>query len=158
MTRLKSILGYSGAILTVVCAAIAPFLLFGWFTHAIGAAGLRIHPTFSGGDVSHTIERPGYRIVVHKRVGRTSPWQRVGPFVQLVWTPGARLPATVSDEVDLDGDGQPDVRVSFQPAALVLDAVPLHPWCRPVHSRGVTSFGELIARVNGDIVVRLPVD
>ena len=43
-------------------AALTPFLLYGWFQSAIGAAHLRIDPTYSGGEISHVIERLGYRI------------------------------------------------------------------------------------------------
>jgi hypothetical protein len=108
--------------------------------------------------VSHTVTRAGYRIVVYRRVGKTTPWQRIDPFVQLRWTPAADLPPAVSDEVDVDGDGKADVRVSFRPAELVVDAAPLDSRYRAVHSNGVSSFSKLIARVNESVVVRLPVD
>ena len=158
MKRLKSILGHTGAILTVMCAIVAPFLLFGWFESAIAAMGLRIHPEFSGGQVARTIVRPGYRIELYQRVGRTSPWQRVDPFIQLRWTPVSALPVAVSEDLDVDGDSKPDVRISFEPARLVADAVPLNPRYHAMHSAGVTSFSKLIARVNDTIVVRVPID
>jgi|WetSurMetagenome_2_1015567.scaffolds.fasta_scaffold907005_2 hypothetical protein len=158
MKRLTSILGHSGAIAALVLAAISPFLLFGWFQQAIGAMGLKIHPSYSGGAVSHIVARPGYRILVYERVGKTTPWQRVAPFVQASWVPTAGLPASVSDDVDLDKDGKPDVRVTFKPADLAVDVIPLNPRYRPMHSNGVTSFSALIARVDDRIVVRLPVD
>jgi len=158
MTKLKSILGYSGAILTVALALVTPFVLLGWFTQGIGAMGLRIHPSYSGGEVSHTIQRQGYRILVYRRVGRTTPWQRVDPFVQARWTPGTALPATLSDDLDLNGDGKPDVHIVLDTVRMVVDAAPLGAGWRPLHSRGVTSFSALIARVDGDIVVRLPVE
>ncbi len=158
MKRITSIFGHTGAILTVVIAAIGPFLLFGWFERAIGGLGLKIHPEYSGGELSHTITRPGYRILILKRVGKTTPWQRVEPFIQAQWTPVSSLPPSVSDDVDLDGDGKADVRVSFKPADLIVDATPLDPRYHKMHSKGVTSFSALIARVNDGIVVRLPVD
>jgi polyferredoxin len=37
-------------------------VMFGWFQSAIGAAHVRIDPTYSGGEISHVIERPDYRI------------------------------------------------------------------------------------------------
>ena len=39
--------------------------------------------------------------------------ERIEPFVQIVFEPADALPARVSEEIDLDGDGRPDVRVSF---------------------------------------------
>jgi hypothetical protein len=158
MKKLTSILGHSGAIAALIIAVLGPFLLFGWFQKGIGAMGLKIHPSYSGGAVSRVVERAGYRIVVHARVGRTTPWQRVAPFVQADWVPASALPASVSDAVDVDGDGKPDFLVAFKPAELTVDAVALNPRYRPLHSRGVTSFSALIARVNGSIVVRIPVE
>jgi hypothetical protein len=155
--KLRSILGNSGAVLTLALAAVTPFLLFGWFQSAIGAAHLRIDPTYSGGEISHVVERAGYRIVVNRPVPRRSPWQRIGPFVQVAWTPADRLPAHFSDEVDLDGDGVPDVRVAIDSQGLVVDVTPLGARHRPMHSRGVTSFSTLIARVKDGLVVRIPI-
>ena len=125
---------------------------------AIGAAHLRIDPTYSGGEVSHVIERPGYRMVVNRPVPRRSPLQRIGPFVQVAWTPAASLPAHLSDEVDLDGDGVPDVRVAIDSHNLVVDVTPLGARYRPMHSQGVTSFSALIARVKDSLVVRIPLE
>jgi hypothetical protein len=158
MKRLRSILGNSGAVLTLALAVLAPFLLFGWFQSAIGAARLHIDPTYSGGEISHVIQRQGYRIVVNRPVPRRSPLQRIGPFVQITWTPADRLPARLSDEVDLDGDGTPDVRVAIDSQNLVVDVAPLGPRYRPMHSQGVTSFSALIARVKDTLIVRLPLD
>jgi hypothetical protein len=158
MKRITSVLGYSGAILTVLLAAVTPFVLLGGFQSAIGSLGLKIHPTFSGGELSHTLVRSGYKIVVYKRVGRTTPLQRVEPFIQAQWTPVSALPPSVSDEVDLDGDGRADVRVAFAPAKLAVDVMPLDPRYHTMHSTGVTSFSQLIAQVNDAVVVRLPVD
>ena len=84
--------------------------------------------------------------------------QRIGPFVQVAWTPAASLPARLSDEVDLDGDGTPDVRVAIDSHNLVVDVTPLNGRYRPMHSRGVTSFSALIARVKDSLVVRIPLE
>jgi hypothetical protein len=156
MKKLRSILGNTGAVLTLALAVLAPFLLFGWFQAAIGAAHLHIDPTYSGGQISHVIDRANYRIVVNRPVPRRSPLQRIGPFVQVTWTPADRLPARLSDEVDLDGDGIPDVRVAIDTRNLVVDVTSLGPRYRPMHSRGVTSFSALIARVKDGLVVRIP--
>ncbi|MGA2268814.1 MAG: hypothetical protein ABSH44_10125 [Bryobacteraceae bacterium] len=156
MKRLRSILGNSGAVLTLVLAVLAPFLLFGWFQGAIGAARLHIDPTYSGGEVWCVIEREGYRMVVNHPVSRRLPWQRIGPFVQITWTPADRLPARVSEQIDIDGDGTPDVLVTFDSKNLIVDVTPLGARYRAMHSQGVTSFSALIARVKDGIVVRIP--
>jgi len=156
MKRLRSMLGTAGAVVTLALAALTPFLLMGWFQSAIGGWHLRIDPQYSGGEVSHVIQREGYRIVVNRPVPRRSPLQRVDPFVQITWTPANRLPVRVWEEVDVDGDGTPDVLVSFDSQKLVVDVTPLNARYRAMHSQGVTSFSALIARVKGGITVRIP--
>jgi hypothetical protein len=159
--RLRSILGYSGAVLTLVVALLTPFLLYGWFQKAIGAAGLRIHPVYSGGDVSRVIQRDGYSIQVNRPVLRQTPLERVDSFVQITWTPAGHLPPRVSDEVDLDRDGKSDLLVQFEvpqdPALkLAVDVKPLGGRIKAMHVDGVESFSALIARVKDGIVVRVP--
>ena len=96
--------------------------------------------------------------MVNHPVPRRSPLQRVDPFVQVAWTPVDKLPAHLSDDVDLDGDGVPDVRVAIGSHPLVVDVTPLGARDRPMHSQGVTSFSALIARVKDTLVVRIPVE
>jgi hypothetical protein len=155
MTRLGSILGYSAAALTLAFAAAVPFLLDP-VERAIGTTGLRIDPIYSGGDVARVIDRGAYRIEVHRPVHRRWPTQHIDPFVQMVWTPADRLPARVADDVDVDGDGVPDLLVSFDPAKLDLAVTPRSAAFRPYRGAGVGSFAALIARVNNGIVVRAP--
>jgi hypothetical protein len=158
MRRFCSILGNSGAALSMALAVLTPFVLLGVFEKAIGSAGLRINPVYSGGETARVIQREGYRIVVNRQVARLTPLQRVDPFVQMTWAPAAGLPETVADEVDLDGDGKPDVRVRFSPARLEAEMDPLGGPYRALRWQGMRSFSQLIARVNDGIVVRLPLN
>jgi hypothetical protein len=155
MSTLRSILGYSVAAFTVTFAAAAPFL-FGSLERAVGASGLRIDPTYSGGEIARTIDRGAYRIEIGRPVPRRWPTQRVAPFVQMTWRPANLLPARVTEEIDIDADGAPDVRVSFDPANLDLDVKPLTPAYLPHHGAGADTFSALIAKVNDGIVVRAP--
>ncbi len=156
MNRLQSLAGNTAAWLTVAVAVLGPFLLFGAFQKIIGSAGLKIHQTFSGGEVVRTVDRPKYRIEIFEPVSKTAPLQRVDPFIQIRWTPAAALPAIVSDAIDIDGDGTPDVRIQFRPADLELHAAPLHTGYHDVYTKGIVSFSNLIARVDDSIVVRFP--
>jgi hypothetical protein len=161
VARLRSILGYSGAVLTLATALLTPFLLDGWFQKAIGAAGLRIHPVYSGGDVSHVAQRGGYSIQVNRPVMRKTPLERVGSFIQITWTPADHLPARVSDQVDLDGDGKADLLVRFEVPRdprlkLAADVTPLGGRAQPMHITGPESFSRLIARAKDGIVIRVP--
>lgn len=162
MTRLRSVLGYTGAILTLLAAILTPFVLLGWFQQAIGSAGLRIHPMYSGGEVVHVIQREGYSIRVNQPVLREKPTERFEPFVQLAWTPAKNLPAHVADEVDLDADGQTDLLVRFDvpkdpSGALTVDVTAKSGRARTMRAQGTTSMYALIAHVKDAIVVRVPV-
>ncbi len=162
MSRIRPVLGYTGAALTLLAALLTPFLLYGWFQNVIGGAGLRIHPIYSGGEVSHVLKRGGYSILVNRPVLRHTPLERFDSFVQIAWTPASGLPERVADEVDLDGDGNPDVLVQFDvpkdPSLdLVADVTPRGGHVRPLHAKGAASLFALIARVKDTIVVRVPV-
>jgi hypothetical protein len=156
MKKMRSILGNAGAWVTIALAVLTPFLLYGWFERAVGSAGLRIDPEYTGGEIARVIQRDGYRIEVYRPLARRSPLQEIDPFVQMTWRPADRLPARVSDEVDVDGDGVPDLLVSFDPKTLQGAVTPRDGRFRAMRGSGVTSFSELIARVNDGIVVRAP--
>lgn len=161
MTRLTSILGYAAAALTVAGAILIPFLLINLFTRGVAATGVRIDPAYSGGDTLRTVDKGAYRVVVHRPVLRHSPFARIDSFVQLAWTPVSSLPARVSDEIDLDGDGRPDLRAGFAVprapgAELRVDVTPLGTRVQPMTGVGKQSFSCLIARVGDSIVVRVP--
>ncbi len=71
------------------------------------------------------------------------------------------LPQHVSDSVDVDGDGQPDVRVSFDvprdaKALLHVDVEPLNPRYSGMRNVGKEKFSRLIVRVDNRILVRFP--
>ena len=161
MTRLKSILGYTAAALTVAATLLTPLLLMQFFTRGVAATGLRIDPAYTGGEVVREIARPGYRVRVHRAVYPVTPLQRIEPFVQLDWTPAAALPAQVWEEVDLDGDGHADLRARFSvprnpTAELRVDVEPLGPRVKPLRGAGKESFYAMIARVRDSIIVRVP--
>jgi hypothetical protein len=161
MARWRTVLGYAGAVLGVVLMLVMPFVLFPLFTNGVAATGIRIDPTYSGGEVARTIERDGYRIVVNRPVHPRAPLTREVPFVQLSWTPVSALPAHVADEVDLDGDGKDDLVARFDvprdpDVALSVDVTPLGGAVRPLSRVSRDSFSSLIARVGDRIVLRVP--
>jgi hypothetical protein len=161
MKRLTSTLGYTAAGLTIVAAILIPFWLMNAFTRGVAATGVRVDPVYAGGAPLRTIDKGGYRVVVHRAVERPTPLARIDSFVQLDWTPATALPARVSDEVDLDGDGRPDLRATFDVprdpnAELRVDVAPLASGVRAMNGVGKQSFSCLIARVGDAIVVRVP--
>ncbi len=161
MQRLKPILGYTAAALTIMAAVLTPFVLIGLFTRGVAATGVRVDTAYTGGKPAHTIDRGAYRVVVHQPVLPRAPLQRLEPFVQLTFAPAAALPPRVSDEVDLTGDRQPDLRVIFDvprdpKAELRVDIESLTSLVRPVRQAGRGSFSALIARVGDAVLVRVP--
>jgi len=160
-TRVLSILAYTGAGLMLLIAACVPFVLIGAFSDVVAHAGLHIDPMYSGGTIARTVQRDGYRIVVYQPV-QPRMLERIDPFVQIVFEPVDRLPAHVSDEVDLDGDGQADVSVSFTVPA---DAsAKMHGDVTALNGKYVAlvnvadeSFSRMVVRTGNEIVVRVPV-
>lgn len=161
MKRPSAILGYTAAAATICAAILAPFLLYGTFTKAFASLGLHVDEMYSGGPKIRSIERAGYTIDVH-RVVRPHLLQREQPFVQLDWRPAHSLPSHVDELVDIDGDGRPDVNVSFDVpqnprAPLRADVAALNSRYAGLHSVGKQHFSALIVRVDDAILLRIPV-
>jgi hypothetical protein len=161
MKRLPAIIGYAVAVLTIAVAMVGPLFWFGFFSRAAARTSLRIDPMYTGGEPARTIARDTYQIVIYKPVLKRAPLSPTGSFVQIVWKPVSALPATISETLDLDGDGRPDCVVSFQVprdprAKLRVTVKPLTALVQPMNAVGKDSFSSLIARVNEAIVVRVP--
>ena len=161
MKRLTAKLGYFAAGLTLCAAVLTPFWLYGQFTKGFSSLGLRVDEMYSGGPKVRTVQASGYSIDIHRQV---SPHmlQREKSFVQLDWRPVGSLPAHVSDFVDIDGDGKPDVHVTFDAprdpkAPLRVDVEPLNPRYEAMRNVGKQKYSELIVRVDDAILVRIPV-
>lgn len=158
--KLRSKLGYTAGGATVFAALLVPFLLMGLFTKGFTALGLRVDEMYSGGPKVRTVQAAGYSIDIHRPV---SPHmlQREKPFVQLDWKPVSALPPHVSDVVDIDDDGSPDICVSFDvpreaktPLRVSVEAV--NPKYEAMRNVGKEKFSRLIVRVDDAIVVRVP--
>jgi hypothetical protein len=157
---LRAKLGYAGAGLTVFAALLAPFLLYGAFTKGFASLGLHVDEMYSGGPKVRTVQTAGYSIEIHRPVF-PHMLQSEKPFVQIDWRPAGALPTHVSDMVDVDGDGQPDIRVSFDvpkdaqmPLRVEVDS--LNPHYEAMRSVGKEKFSRLIVRVDDAILVRVP--
>ena len=156
----SSKLGYTAAGMTVLAAVLVPFLLMGLFAKGFTKLGLHVDEMYSGGPTVRTIQEDGYTVTIHKAV-YPHLLQTEKPFVQLDWKPVNALPQHVSDAVDVDGDGQPDVRVSFDvpkdpKTPLHVDVDALNPRYQAMRNTGKRKFSELIVRVDDAILVRVP--
>jgi hypothetical protein len=158
--KLRAKLGYTAAGMTVLAAMLTPFLLMGLFTNGVAALGLHVDEMYSGGPGVRTIQSGAYSINIHRPVF-PHMLQRDQPFVQLDWKPVSALPGRVSDVVDLDGDGKPDIRVSFDvpkdpKATLRVDVESLNPHYEAMRNAGKEKYSRLIVRVDDAILVRVP--
>jgi len=154
-------IGYTGAGLTVCAAVLAPFFLYGVLTKGFASLGLHVDEVYSGGPKVSTVQAAGYTIDIHRQV---SPhfFQTEKPFVQLDWRPVSALPPHVSDLVDIDGDGKPDVRISFDvpkdpKAPLRVNVESLNPRYEAMQNVGKPKYSSLIVRVDDAILVRIPI-
>jgi len=159
--KIRLIMGYTGAVLTLAIAVLIPFRLMGIFRDAVIATGVTTDAYYIGGTVARTIPKGAYSIQVHEVIHRRA-WQRGKNYIQLAWTPASALPAQVNDDVDVDNDGKADLRVKFAVPAdpkafLTVDVDALQPGFEAMHgvTRGTLSC--LIARVGDRILVRVPV-
>ena len=160
MKTLTAKFGYTGAGLTVFAAALVPFLLYRIFTKGFSSLGLHVDEMYSGGPKIRTVQGAGYAIEIHRPV---SPHmlQSERPFVQLDWRPASALPPHVSDLVDIDGDGKPDIHVNFDvpkdaKAVLHVDVEALNPRYKAMRNVGKEKFSALIVRVDDAVLVRVP--
>ena len=159
--KLRAKLGYAAATLTMVVALLVPFVLYGSIAKGVAALGLHVDEIYSGGPKVRSIQHGAYNIVVH-RVVTPHFLQSEKPFVQLDWTPLSALPAQVADVVDVDGDGQPDLSVSFSvptdpKANLHVDVTPLNKRFEAVKNAGKEKYSRLIVRLDNTIIVRVPI-
>ena len=161
MQRLKTVLGYTGAVLTVVAMLVMPFVLLPVLERGVAATGVEVDPVYTGGAVARVVAKDGYRIVVNQPVHSRALLARPAAFVQLAWEPAGALPVRIADEVDVDGDGRADLTARFEvpadtTAALFVEVTPAGGMVLPLHRRSCDSFSALIARVGDRIVVRVP--
>jgi hypothetical protein len=157
-TRAK--LGYTAAALTMLAAFLTPFLLMETFAKSFAALGLHVDEVYSGGPKLRTVQNGSYSITIHKPV-LPQMLQSEKPFVQLDWTPVSALPQHVSDLVDVDGDGRPDIRVDFDvpgnpKAPLRVNVESYNPRYVSMQNAGKERFSRLIVRVDNAVLVRVP--
>ena len=161
MRTLKAVLGYAAALLVIAIAVEAPFRITPLFVKAVAATGIRPEDAYTGGQVARTLDRGAWHIAIYKPVHRATPFHEMDPFIQADWQPVEALPPTVSEALDLDGDGKPDVAVTFAvpkdpKTPLTADVKVLSDLVKPITRLDRRSLFAAVARVGDRIVVRVP--
>ncbi len=104
MSRLKSVLGYTWAVLTIF-VVLATFVGNDYFSGKFASAtGLTVSPWFSGGEVLQVSQHDGYRTLVHRPVFDALIGEQSEGFVQVNWEPADRLPSVIEEDIDVDRD------------------------------------------------------
>ena len=131
MAKLKSVLGYSAAALTIpimIAAVLIWTILPQVGIGLVSATGLKNSPNWSGGEVVRTISHGAYETQVHRMVFDALIGERSEGFVQVTWLPPDALLARIDEEIDADGDGQADFRLEVDTANKVSTLTPYAPW------------------------------
>lgn len=127
MAKLRAILGYIAAVLTVPIILVT-FMGMGPLAELlVSATGLTVSPWFSGGEVAQTVDHDSYQTHIHRPVFDALIGERREGFVQVDWEPVGALPALVSEDIDADGDGQADFRVELDTRAGQATVTPYNP-------------------------------
>jgi hypothetical protein len=160
MAKVKTVLGYTAAGLTVAAALLTPFLLMGAFSSVVAHAGLHVDEKYAGGPVACAIDHANYKIEISQPV-RPRLLERGESYVQVAFSPADKLPTTVDETLDLDGDGQPDVHLRFaavgsEETALKGEVTALNTKYLSFTSPASEGISRIVARIGNRVVVRVP--
>ena len=143
MAKLKSVLGYTVAVLSILIM-IAGVGAWSFMSEPfISATGLKHSANWSGGEVAQTLEHGTYRTEVHRPVFDALLGERKAGFVQVAWRPADGLPARIDEEIDADADGQADFRIELETATEQASLTPYSP--NVLELEGVYDLGETLA-------------
>jgi hypothetical protein len=130
LQRLKSIFGYTWAVLCLI-VILATFLGLGFWERTLAdVTGIHVSPVFSGGEVRQAIDHDAYRTLVHRPVFDGLLGERANGFVQIDWVPKDKqsLPAAISEDIDLNGDSMAEIRVVVDTASGKVQLARNAPW------------------------------
>ena len=148
MAKLKPVLGYFAAVLSILimAAGVLGYILWdqlGLSGPVIAASGLVRSPWYSGGEVAQTIDHGAYQTRIHRPVFDAFIGERKEGFVQVAWAPPDALPAQIDQQIDADADGQADFRIELD---TVTRQATLTPYTSQViNLQGVYDLGESLA-------------
>ena len=116
MERLKSIGGYTWAVLCVLIVFAGFFFNSPLEKGLASSAGLRISARMTGGEVVRTLDRGAYTVAIHRPVFDGVMGERKRGFVQVNWKKVTDFPPMLRETLDYDGDGRDDFLVEIDTA------------------------------------------
>ena len=112
MTRFKTFLYYSWALMGVPIVLATFMGMNFWAKKLVAITGLEVSPRFTGGQVINTVKHDEYKTLIHRPVFNGLIRERRNGFVQIKWKPNeSLLPRLIDEEIDFDTDGRSDFRI-----------------------------------------------
>ena len=116
MKRLKTILGYTAAVLAMF-VVIATFMGNSYFSKKlVSATGIKVSPWYTGGEIVKVVEHETYTTLIHRPVFDGLISERKEGFIQINWEFQTGFPTEIQEVVDYDGDNRADFLVTLNTA------------------------------------------
>jgi hypothetical protein len=128
MSKLKAFLGYTAAVLSPLIVIVSFMGLDYLAKPFIEATGLEVSANYTGGEVVQTVDHGAYEVAIHRPVFDALIGERREGFVQIDWTPLHALPSQLDDEIDVDRDGEMDMRLQVDVANEQTRLTAYAPW------------------------------
>jgi hypothetical protein len=127
MARIKSILGYTAASLTII-VSLATFIGNDYFgKKLVATTGLIISPWITGGKIVQSIDHGDYKTEIFQTVFRRLFSDMDKGFVQIEWVRINKIPDVISEDIDYDNDGKIDFRIDYNTLANKPSIMPINP-------------------------------
>ncbi len=143
MSKLTAIAGYTLAALAVPLVLVTFIGGQFWSELLVSTTGITVSPWMTGGEVVRQVDHSTYQTQIHRPVFDWLIGQRPEGFVQVDWGPLDWLPPRIDEDVDFDGDGQPDFHVTLDTQALSAVLTPRDP--RVLRLEGVYRLSDALA-------------
>jgi hypothetical protein len=112
MEKVKTILGYTWAILGIPVIVAMFFGTDVWVQQVFVKTGFHVSARWSGGEVVKTIpHEQHYQTDIHRPVFDGFLWEKNQGFVQIDWKSTQGLPESIEEEIDFDQDGSNDFQI-----------------------------------------------
>ncbi len=142
MKIFRSILGYLWAGLSLPIIVMTFMQMDLWEERLVTATGWKVSERWTGGEIIETIPHEGYQTAIHRPVFDGLFWERRTGFVQIDWQAAPTLPDTLTEEFDIEHDGQPDFQMTLNTITNDAQLTALQPKIKALTKDGVLVFAQ----------------